>query len=186
MTSRQAAVADKTCRRFQITSGMPPKPRPIYHRFWAKVDKRGADECWPWLGAKTSAGYGHIWVGPAGGTMLAHRVAYLMQTGSIPDGLDLDHLCHAADEKCSNDQDCPHRSCVNPRHSAPTTRRTNVLRGHTVPRANAAKTHCVREHEFTPDNTRMYRGSRVCRECARVRHRKWVEANPNYVRPGRR
>lgn len=28
-----------------------PKKRPIEERFWEKVDKRGADECWVWLGA---------------------------------------------------------------------------------------------------------------------------------------
>jgi hypothetical protein len=39
-------------------------------RLWSKIDTGSADDCWPWLGATTSAGYGrfnwfrfegHIW-----------------------------------------------------------------------------------------------------------------------------
>src|SRR5574337_584477 len=29
-------------------------------KFWALVDKRGPDECWPWLGNRTSGGYGYM------------------------------------------------------------------------------------------------------------------------------
>lgn len=33
----------------------------------------------------------------------------------------------------------------------------------------ANKTHCKRDHEFTSDNTRIYRGGRICRSCKRHR-----------------
>lgn len=33
----------------------------------------------------------------------------------------------------------------------------------------ASKTHCKRNHEFTPENTYVYRGGRFCRACKRVR-----------------
>lgn len=37
--------------------GVPvPKKRPIEERFWEKVDKRGDDECWIWLGATIQPG----------------------------------------------------------------------------------------------------------------------------------
>jgi hypothetical protein len=40
-----------------------------------------------------------------------------------------------------------------------------------VPRnANSEKTHCIRGHEFTPENTYINKGARYCRECHRVRH----------------
>lgn len=35
----------------------------------------------------------------------------------------------------------------------------------------ASKTHCVRGHEFTEENTRIYREWRWCRECKRIRDR---------------
>jgi len=36
---------------------------------------------------------------------------------------------------------------------------------------NAAKTHCLRNHEYTPENTRWYKGRRSCRECYNQRLR---------------
>lgn len=41
-------------------TGNPPgrRPRPLAERFWEKVDKRGPDECWPWLSAQDRDGYG--------------------------------------------------------------------------------------------------------------------------------
>lgn len=31
-------------------------------RFWKKVDKRGPDECWPWLGSKSLKGRGQFYM----------------------------------------------------------------------------------------------------------------------------
>lgn len=36
------------------------KPVPLEVRFWKFVDKRGPDECWPWIGSKNQDGYGTI------------------------------------------------------------------------------------------------------------------------------
>lgn len=33
----------------------------IEERFWSKVDRRGPDECWPWMGVRIPAGYGQLW-----------------------------------------------------------------------------------------------------------------------------
>ncbi|MFH0904498.1 MAG: hypothetical protein V1854_04840 [Methanobacteriota archaeon] len=30
----------------------------LANRFWKKVDKKSKDECWNWLGAINSSGYG--------------------------------------------------------------------------------------------------------------------------------
>jgi hypothetical protein len=64
-------------------------------RFWAKVEK--TDGCWLWQGTKTTFGYGVFSGRPA------HRVAYALTHGPIPDGLCVRHSC-----------DNP--PCVNPAH----------------------------------------------------------------------
>ncbi len=59
-------------------------------RFWSKVDKSG--DCWLWTGAKDALGYGHARSG--GEPQRAHRLAYELAKGPIPEGLLIDHLCH--------------------------------------------------------------------------------------------
>jgi hypothetical protein len=125
------------------------------------------DECWPWDRAMYENGYGRARVNRVGGKpsgTTAHRAVYSALVGPIPDGLDLDHLCR-------------NRACANPAHVEPVTRRENLLRGHTLPAANVAKTHCLRGHEFTPENTRIQRGTRACRECIRVAAARRLEDN---------
>lgn len=123
-------------------------------RFWAKVDRRGADECWLWNGPRNSEGYGTFYVD--GRVPGAHRYAYEQTIGPIPPGLQLDHLCR-------------NTSCVNPSHLEPVTGRENILRGQGVAARNARKTHCKRGHEFTPENTYIFPNGRwrQCRTCMR-------------------
>lgn len=73
---------------------MAPVPVPLEIRYWAKVDKRGPDECWPWVAYRHGAGYGRINRGPAkAGQVFAHRVSWEIHYGSIPDGLYVLHRC---------------------------------------------------------------------------------------------
>lgn len=72
-------------------------------RFWAKVDKRGPDECWNWLGAKARARGGYGQFGIRGYIARAHRVSWKLFHGDIPEGVLVLH-------KCGNP------SCVNPDH----------------------------------------------------------------------
>lgn len=47
--------------------------------------------------------------------------------------------------------------------------RVNVLRGSAPTADNHRKTHCRKGHDYSPENTRIYRGSRYCRTCERER-----------------
>src|SRR5688500_4996363 len=80
--------------------------------FWAKVDKTST--CWLWTGARHPLGYGHVRYGNR--TSAAHRVAWELINGPIPEGLTLDHLCRVP-------------ACVRPDHLEPVTHRENVRRG---------------------------------------------------------
>jgi hypothetical protein len=137
-------------------------------RFWSRVDRNGPvpefaphlGPCWMWTGAKVECQPGHFYGSAAlRGERYAHRNAYILAVGPIPDGLQLDHLCRVT-------------LCVNPTHLEAVTARENVHRGKNgvlrhlrAPRR--PPTHCVRGHERTPEN--MTSG-RNCRKCARVRY----------------
>lgn len=122
-------------------------------RFWGKVDKTG--ECWTWLGAMNHNGYGrHMF---RGRRIMAHRAAYILTVGEIPDGLQLDHLCRV-------------RNCVNPAHLEPVTQHENILRSDAPTAINARRESCTHGHEFTADNTYVTPdGRRQCRTCIRER-----------------
>jgi transcriptional regulator with XRE-family HTH domain len=107
-----------------IQQGPPGSSRSVEY-FWRRVDKRGADECWPWTGSLNGKGYGHVTFRSKGEG--AHRVAYELSVKPIPDGLEIDHTCH--DPKvCRAGSDCPHRRCCNPAHLEPVTHAVNVKR----------------------------------------------------------
>lgn len=137
---------------------------PVEDRFWPKVDRSaGEDACWPWKASYGSAGYGQFSPdtshrrGPKG----AHRVAYELTVGPVPEGLELDHLCR-------------NRACCNPAHLEPVTHRENVARSPVALSAiNARKTHCKRGHSLSEDNVyRVKRGWRQCKTCWQMHRRK--------------
>ena len=66
-------------------------------QFWSKVDKRGPNDCWEWVGAKSSGIYGNLVV--AGKAWKAHRLSYELNVGPIPkgEGFHGTCVCHRCD-----------------------------------------------------------------------------------------
>lgn len=123
-------------------------------RFWAKVTKTTG--CWEWAAAKDHDGYGRFWCGGKMGP--AHRFAYELLVGPVPEGLELDHLCR-------------NPGCVNPVHLEAVTHRVNILRGGGPLAQQARQTHCKRGHEMAGENLYEERGHRHCLACDRDRQR---------------
>ena len=139
--------------------------RDLGERFWEKVNKNGPipvyaphlGRCWIWTAAMRS-GYGLIAISRTE-KRSAHRVAYELSVGPIPDGMTIDHLCRVT-------------QCVRARHLELVSPGENTRRGFSPPANNARKTHCKRGHEFTPENTKIvnWHGEhRHCRACQRIR-----------------
>lgn len=70
---------------------LPPRVRAtMAERFWVRVDRAEGAACWHWLRAVTRDGYGYFHYGRA---RLAHRVAYELTHGPIPEGMQVCHQC---------------------------------------------------------------------------------------------
>ncbi len=82
----------------------------LQKRFWSKVSGVG-DDCWIWMGRVGNKGYGQFAFRQR--PVNAHRMAYVLTIGEIPEGLWILHRC-----------DTP--LCVNPTHLRTGTRSDNV------------------------------------------------------------
>lgn len=110
--------------------------------------------CKPWVGQISPEGYGRLT--GTGHHRYAHRAAWEQANGPIPAGMQIDHLCR-------------NRRCVEVTHLEAVTQAENLRRGTGFSGRNARKTHCVRGHEFTPENTMVRpNGYRCCRACYRL------------------
>jgi len=132
-------------------------------RFLSKIDQSsGPDACWPFTGAKTGHGYGNFWL--RGHYVGAHKAAWLLMVGEIPEGLEVDHTCHNEDPDCEGGSTCLHRICMNwKRHMRLATHRENDLAGRSGP-----VDQCLRGHTYDEANTYWHRGKKFCRACRRV------------------
>ncbi|WP_175475569.1 HNH endonuclease signature motif containing protein [Arthrobacter sp. UCD-GKA] len=90
--------------------GDPTKHRSSSENFWAQIEK--TDTCWNWTGYKHPVG-GYGMTALDGRQGYAHRFTYEMANGPIPEGMQLDHMCH-------------NPGCANPAHLRVVTSKQNL------------------------------------------------------------
>ena len=90
--------------KYELLRGVP-----VEERFWHKVDRSG--DCWLWTGVVHRKGYGQF--GDGQRIVQAHRFSYELVNGQIPEGMQIDHMCHT-------------RRCVNPEHLRLATNKQNI------------------------------------------------------------
>lgn len=89
---------------------MTGRPRNSPEKVWDRIEVRGEDECWPWLGS-TKNGYGRFWFDWA--DQYAHRFVCELVKGPVPTELDVMHSCN-------------NKLCCNPKHLMPGTAAQNT------------------------------------------------------------
>lgn len=119
--------------------------------------------CVLWTGNRNKSGYGTITIGyndarrsVTSVVRMAHVVAWELEHGPVPNGLELDHF------KCRT------RHCIRTACLRPVTHTENMRNG-----AHALKTHCPRGHEYAGENLSLWKTKggvgRHCKACNRAR-----------------
>jgi hypothetical protein len=119
--------------------------RVVVKRFWNKVAK--SDGCWLWTSVTSRDGYGLFHLD--GKHQSAHRVAFVLTNGDIPEGMELHH-------KCENPV------CVRPDHLEVVTHKENMLKSATTKPLE----YCRKDlHKMEGHNIMLNAGVRCCRAC---------------------
>jgi hypothetical protein len=139
---------------------MTGRRAPADIRFWSKVEvPADLNDCWEFLGTPGST---QAWFRVNGQTITAGRMMLRLIGVEAPLGMV---ICHS----------CDNAKCCNPDHLWLGTQKDNIRDMHSKGRDYNGKdkiTHCPSGHEYTFENTRIYRRKRYCRACSREKHQR--------------
>lgn len=141
-------------------------PEEIEVSLWRRLDQRvdrtgGPDACWPYMGSRTTAGYGSIGKGSAI-TLYTHRLALSRKLGR--DLTQGEVACHT----------CDNPPCCNPAHLFVGSAADN--RADAVAKGRLRKATCKRGHDRSPENVKTFMTASghvriYCMACDRMRKR---------------
>lgn len=132
-------------------------------RFIQKVELDIITGCWDWKSRINNHGYGVF--GIKNKNYYSHRLSYEYFKEEIPKNTELDHLCK-------------NTKCCNPEHLEAVSHKENIFRSNAPTTINHFKTHCIRGHEFTPENTLKIKGTgRNCKKCRSEANKIWCKNN---------
>lgn len=126
--------------------------------------------CWIWQGSTNPVtGYGEFKIDARRCAVLPrsspHRYAFLYFVGTIPEGQEIDHLCHV-------------RNCANPLHLRTLTHSENQNNRRNC-YVNSGV--CKNGHKMEGDNVRLdKRGRMKCKACNREKVKEFYQRNPGY------
>lgn len=150
-----------------------PKDRGFSESDMAKLDRGGPvpghrpvlGPCWVWTGYVGADGYGrHSTVsGGKRSPRLVHVLVYEAARGTVPDGLELDHLCR--NRACAKARPLRPDGTPDPTdHLEAVTKAENIRRGESGAHSRS-KTHCPDGHPYDETNTYWNGRVRRCRTC---------------------
>jgi hypothetical protein len=159
MNHMMILLRDIRTRTLLYADDMITPEHPAVHRALARTTPTDSG-CWEWDGPTDRRGY------PTGTSVdgvrwVRYRLVCAAYHGPIPDGYEVDHVC-------------TNNACLNPDHLEAVTPAENMRRRY------ALITHCPRDHEYTPENTRWDTRrsgrdaggkTRHCRKCEAARQR---------------